>query len=196
MLTIMSGLAQEESRSISENAKWGIRNSFANGKVVMPCGAFLGCRKGEDGQPEIIPEEADVTGTICRRFLCGLTPHPIARSLTEAGIPTPKGMKVRSDSTIQPILQNERYKGDAILQKSFCTDFLSKKDGGEVPRYYGKNSQERCPCANTMKPYPAALKDCFAVPAYIDAHKAQPGVEQIAVGGENAGGAAGKCGIP
>ncbi len=143
MLTIMSSLAQEESRSISENVKWGIRNSFANGKVVMPYGAFLGYRKGEDGQPEIIPEEADVIRTIYRRFLSGVTPHQIARSLTEAGIPTPKGMKVWSDSTIQSILQNERYMGDAILQKTFCTDFLTKKykkNEGEVPQYYVKNS--------------------------------------------------------
>ena len=137
------------------DVKWGIRNSFANGKVVMPYGAFLGYRKGEDGQHEIIPEEADVIRTIYRRFLCGFTPHQIARSLTEAGIPTPKGMKVWSDSTIQSILQNERYMGDAILQKTFCTDLLTKKykkNEGEVPQYYVKNSHECCSYVNTNAP--------------------------------------------
>lgn len=143
MLTIMSSLAQEESRSISENVTWGIRKSFADGKVMMPYGSFLGYRKGENGQPEIVPEEAEVVRTIYQRFLNGFTPHQIARSLTEAGIPTPRGRKVWSESTVLSILQNERYKGDAILQKSFCTDFLTKrfkKNEGEVPQYYVKNS--------------------------------------------------------
>lgn len=108
MLTIMSSLAQEESRSISENVTWGIRKSFADGKVMMPYGSFLGYRKGENGQPEIVPEEAEVVRTIYQRFLNGFTPHQIARSLTEAGIPTPRGRKVWSESTVLSILQNER----------------------------------------------------------------------------------------
>ena len=143
MLTIMSSLAQEESRSISENVTWGIRKSFADGRVLMPYGSFLGYRKGDNGQPEIIPEEAEVVRTIFHRYLNGYTPHQIALSLTDASIPTPRGRKVWSQSTILSILQNERYKGDAILQKSFCTDFLTKKfkkNEGEVPQYYVRNS--------------------------------------------------------
>lgn len=143
MLTIMSSLAQEESRSISENVTWGIRKGFADGKVMMPYGSFLGYRKGDDGLPEIVPEEAEVVKSIYRRFLDGLTPHQIARSLTRAGIPTPRGREIWSESTISSILTNERYKGDALLQKSFCTDFLTKKfkkNEGEVPQYYVKNS--------------------------------------------------------
>ena len=143
MLTIMSSLAQEESRSISENVTWGIRKGFADGKVMMPYGSFLGYRKGDDGLPEIVPEEAEVVKTIYRRFLDGMTPHQIARSLTRANIPTPRGREIWSESTISSILTNERYKGDALLQKSFCTDFLTKKfkkNEGEVPQYYVKNS--------------------------------------------------------
>ena len=143
MLTIMSSLAQEESRSISENVTWGIRKSFSDGKVMMPYGSFLGYRKGEDGLPEVVPEEAEVVKTIYRRFLDGMTPHQIARSLTRSGIPTPRGREIWSESTISSILTNERYKGDALLQKSFCTDFLTKKfkkNEGEVPQYYVKNS--------------------------------------------------------
>lgn len=143
MLTIMSSLAQEESRSISENVTWGIRKGFADGKVMMPYGSFLGYRKGDDGLPEIVPEEAEVVRTIYRRFLDGMTPHKIARSLTRANIPTPRGREIWSESTVASILSNERYKGDALLQKSFCTDFLTKKfkkNEGEVPQYYVKNS--------------------------------------------------------
>ena len=143
MLTIMSSLAQEESRSISENVTWGIRKGFADGKVMMPYGSFLGYRKGDDGQPEVVPEEAEVVRTIYGRFLNGFTPHQIARSLTEAGVPTPRKRKKWSESTVLSILTNERYKGDAILQKTFCTDFLTKKfkkNEGEVPQYYVQNS--------------------------------------------------------
>ena len=143
MLTIMSSLAQEESRSISENVTWGIRKGFADGKVMMPYGSFLGYRKGDNGQPEIVPEEADVVRTIYMRYLNGFTPHQIARLLTDSNIPTPRGRKIWSESTIMSILRNERYKGDAILQKSFCTDFLTKKfkkNEGEVPQYYVRNS--------------------------------------------------------
>ena len=143
MLTIMSSLAQEESRSISENVTWGIRKGFADGKVPMPYSSFLGYRKGDNGLPEIVPEEAEVVRTIYMRYLNGFTPHQIARSLTEKHIPTPRGREIWNESTIMSILRNERYKGDAILQKSFCTDFLTKKtkkNEGELPQYYVRNS--------------------------------------------------------
>ena len=143
MLTIMSSLAQEESRSISENTTWGIRKKYADGKVPMSYGSFLGYRKGDDGQPEIVPEEADVVRTIYLRYLNGYTSHQIARALTEANVPTPMGRRIWSESTVLSILKNERYKGDAILQKTFCTDFLTKKikkNEGELPQYYVRNS--------------------------------------------------------
>ena len=143
LLTIMSSLAQEESRSISENVAWGIRKSFSDGKVMMPYGAFLGYEKGEDGTPKVVPEEAEVVRTIYRRFMEGATPHQIAKELTERGVPTPRNGKKWGASTVLSILENERYKGEAILQKSFCTDFLTKKtkkNEGELPQYHVKDS--------------------------------------------------------
>lgn len=138
LITIMSSLAQEESRSISENVSWGIRKSFADGKVSMAYKHFLGYRAGIDGEPEIDPEEAAVVQTIYKRFLEGEAPATIAKGLTAAGIPSPGGKKKWATSTIQSILSNEKYKGEAILQKSFTTDFLTKKkkkNEGELPQY-------------------------------------------------------------
>ncbi|MGI6617736.1 MAG: recombinase family protein [Saccharofermentanales bacterium] len=145
LITIMSSLAQEESRSISENVTWGQRKRFADGKVSMPYKSFLGFRKGEDGKPEVIPEEAAIVRRIYREFLQGQTYNGIARSLTREGIKTPRGKTKWSSSTIKSILQNEKYKGDALLQKSFIVDFLTKKqkiNEGEVPQYYVTNSHE------------------------------------------------------
>ena len=143
LITIMSSLAQEESRSISENVTWGQRKRFADGKVSMPYKHFLGYRKGENGEPEIVPEEAEVVQRIYRLFLEGLTPYGIKRVLEEKHIPTPAGKKTWQTATILSILTNEKYKGDALLQKTFCTDFLTKKmkvNEGEVPQYYVENS--------------------------------------------------------
>lgn len=143
LLTIMSSLAQEESRSISENVAWGIRKSFSDGKVMMPYGSFLGYEKGEDGTPKVVPEEAEIVRAIYRRFMEGFTPHQIAKELTERGVPTPRNGRKWGTSTVLSILENERYKGEAILQKSFCTDFLTKKtkkNEGELPQYHVRNS--------------------------------------------------------
>ncbi len=138
LITILSSLAQEESRSISENVSWGIRKSFADGKVPFKYKQFLGYRRGADGKPEIDPEEAEIVRTIYRRYLEGDSPATIARSLTAAGIPSPAGKPKWSVSTVQSILSNERYKGQAILQKGFTVDFLTKKkkkNEGELPQY-------------------------------------------------------------
>ena len=131
------------SRSISENVTWGIRKSFSDGKVSMNYKSFLGYRRGEDDTPEIVPEEAEIVQTIYRRFLEGNTVHEIARALTAAGIPTPMKRKTWCETTVQSILTNEKYMGDAILQKTFCTDFLTKKmkkNEGELPQYHVRNS--------------------------------------------------------
>lgn len=143
LITIMSSLAQEESRSISENVTWGQRKRFAEGKVTMCYGAFLGYRKGENGQPEIVSEEAEIVRYIYRQFILGLTPYKIAANLTAQGVPTPGGKRKWAISTIKSILTNEKYKGDALLQKRFTVDFLTKKtkiNEGEVQQYYVENS--------------------------------------------------------
>lgn len=145
LLTIMSSLAQEESRSISENVTWGQRKRFADGKVSLPYKQFLGYRKGEDGFPEVVPEEAIIVRRIYTRFMAGLTPGAIAKELTAGGIPTPAGKQRWPTSTVESILQNEKYKGAALLQKCFTVDFLTKKkkvNEGEVPQYYVEHSHE------------------------------------------------------
>ena len=143
MITIMSSLAQEESRSISENVTWGQRKRMADGKVTMPYGRFLGYRKGEDGLPEIVPEEAEVVKLIYKSFMEGLSYYKIAKMLMEREIPAPAGGEKWYTRTVESILTNEKYKGSALLQKKFTVDFLTKKqkvNEGEVPQYFIEDS--------------------------------------------------------
>lgn len=145
LITIMSSLAQEESRSISENVTWGQRKRFADGKVSIAYSSFLGYQKGEDGQMEIVPEEAEIVRLIYRMFMQGKTPYAIAKYLMEKKIPTPTGKQRWQHRTIENILTNEKYKGDARLQKCYTVDFLSKKrkvNEGEVPQYYVEGSHD------------------------------------------------------
>lgn len=145
LITIMSSLAQEESRSISENVTWGKRKSAADGKVSLAYSSFLGYKKGDDGVMQLVPEEAIIVQQIYSMFKQGMTPHTIAADLTKRDIPTPTGKKKWQPSTVLSILSNEKYKGDALLQKTFTTDFLTKKmkiNEGEVPQFYVKNSHE------------------------------------------------------
>lgn len=143
LITIMSSLAQEESRSISENVTWGQRKRFADGKVCMPYARFLGYDKGDDNVPQVNDEEAVVVRLIYSLFLEGYTPHTIAKRLTADGIPSPAGKDRWMCGTVKSILTNEKYKGDALLQKRYTVDFLTKKmkvNEGEVPQYYVENS--------------------------------------------------------
>lgn len=147
LLTIMSSLAQEESRSISENVTWGQRRRFEEGRVSFAYSSFLGYDKGKNkcDPPVINPEQAKVVKRIYRMFMEGKTPCNIAKALTADGILTPRQKTVWSTSTIESILTNEKYKGAAILQKEFTTDFLTKTmktNEGEVPQYYVENSHE------------------------------------------------------
>lgn len=128
LLTIMSSLAQEESRSISENVTWGQRKRFSDGKVSLPYKQFLGYERGEkkDDPPVVNPEQAVLVRRIYRTFMEGKTVGAIAKELTAEGVPTPAGKDKWRASTINSILQNEKYRGSALLQKCFTTDFLTK----------------------------------------------------------------------
>lgn len=144
-LTIMSSLAQEESRSISENCTWGQRKRFADGKVTVPFNRFLGYDRGPDGNLVVNPEQAVIVQQIYAMFLQGMSYHGIAKKLTADGIPTPGGKEKWSISTVRSILSNEKYKGDALLQKSYTVDFLTKKtkvNEGEIPQYYVEDNHE------------------------------------------------------
>lgn len=143
LITIMSSLAQEESRSISENTTWGQRKRFADGKASVAFGQFLGYDRGADGSFVINEEQAETVRLIYRLFLEGRSFYSVARELTGRGIKTPAGKDNWSQSTVRSILTNEKYKGDALLQKSFTVDFLNKKmkpNEGEVPQYYVENN--------------------------------------------------------
>ena len=143
LLTIMSSLAQEESRSISENIRWGKRKSMQDGKVSFPYSCFLGYKKGADGKLEIVESEAKIVRKIYRLFLSGKSPNSIAKILTKHNIPTPRKKRVWSAIAVKNILTNEKYKGDALLQKTYTEDYLTKrrrKNTGELPQYYVKNS--------------------------------------------------------
>lgn len=122
----MSSLAQEESRSISENVTWGRRKRMADGKVNIPYANFLGYEKGEDGLPKIVESEARTVRMIYKLFMEGKTPSSIAKSLESQGILSPGGKSTWQVATIKSILGNEKYKGDALLQKCFTVDFLTK----------------------------------------------------------------------
>ncbi|MDG6162059.1 recombinase family protein [Lactococcus formosensis] len=146
LITIMSSLAQEESRSISENVVWGQRKRFADGKVTVPFKRFLGYDMGEDRNLVVNPEQAKIVKRIYGLFLQGKAPHTIAKLLTdEPETLTPAGKQKWNPSTIKSILTNEKYKGDALLQKSYTVDFLTKEkkaNEGEIPQYYVKGNHE------------------------------------------------------
>ena len=145
MLTILASLAQEESRSISENIRWGQQRNMQKGKFHIAYSCFLGYRKGEDGKLVIVEDEAEIVRSIYRMFLDGMTIRHIADHLTAQGIPTPKKKKKWSVSTVKSILTNEKYKGNALLQKTYTTDYLTKKvkkNDGEVRQYLVENSHD------------------------------------------------------
>ena len=141
----MSSLAQEESRSISENCTWGQRKRFADGQVTVPFNRFLGYDRGEDGNLVVNPEQAATVRRIYSMFLQGMTPFGIASKLTADGVLSPGGKERWNAGAVRSILTNEKYRGDALLQKSYTVDFLTKKkkpNEGEIPQYYVENNHQ------------------------------------------------------
>lgn len=142
-ITIYGSIAQSESENTSANVRWGKEQAAKEGKVAFPYGRFLGYRKGADGQPEIIPEEAVTVKIIYDRYLKGDSLKVIADYLTAQQIPTPMKKEVWTSHTIRSILSNEKYMGDALINKKYTVDFLSKKvkvNNGERPKYYVENN--------------------------------------------------------
>ena len=145
MLTIMSCFAQAESESISKNVSWGIRQSFKNGNVPMQYARLLGYRKGADGNAEIVPEEAEIVKEIYRLYLDGMSLNMIVDRLNEKGLTTKGSNSPYRKEVVQRILTNEKYTGDALLQKTYVTDCITKKtrkNNGELPMYLVKNHHE------------------------------------------------------
>lgn len=137
-LAILSSFAQEESKNISDNVKWRIRKKFQRGELIINTSRFLGYDKNEYGELIINPKEAEIVKRIFSEYLSGKGSFIIAKALNEDGIATVENKKWHS-STIREILKNEKYKGDAILQKYCILDHLKKKkirNNGVVDSYY------------------------------------------------------------
>ena len=143
LLTILSSLAQDESRSISENSTWGIRKRFEQGKFSVNTRKFMGYDSDESGNLIVNEEQAKIVRMIYEKYLCGRNYFVIARELNEAGIPGWNGKVNWIASTIETMLHNEKYKGDALLQKTYTVDFLTKKrekNQGQIAQYYVENN--------------------------------------------------------
>lgn len=142
LLTILSSLAQEESRSISENTTWGQRKRMADGHGCLAFSHFLGYDKGPNGEFVINEEQANIVRRIFYEYLDGKNASDIAKRLTQDGIKTVTGKDKWSNSSILSILKNEKYKGDCLMQKYYINDYLDKKlvkNKGELQQYYVEN---------------------------------------------------------
>ena len=145
LITILSSQAQEESRNISENCRWGIVRRFEDGKGIVNHSKFMGYTKDKDGNLIIVPEEAEVVRRIFRLFLEGNSSYRIKQILEADGIRTATGNTVWQATVIDKMLVNEKYMGDALLQKTYTVDFLTKKkvmNKGIVPQYYVEDDHE------------------------------------------------------
>ena len=145
MLTIMASLAQQESQSLSQNVKLGLQYRYQQGEIQINCARFLGYTKDENKHLVIVPEEAEIIKRIYREYLEGASMLKIARGLEADAILNGAGKERWHTSNINQILRNEKYIGDALLQKTYTVDFLTKKrvkNNGIVPQYYVENSHE------------------------------------------------------
>lgn len=142
LITLFSGFAQAESESLSKNVTWGKQKSMEAGNVPMQYSKMIGYRKGLDGKPEIVPEEAALVRRIYKMYLDGSSLVQITKTLIDERIPTATGIGRWSPQVVRNILTNEKYIGDALLQKTYITDCISKrvkKNCGERPMYYVEN---------------------------------------------------------
>ena len=142
-ITIYGSIAQSESENISANVKWGKAQSAKQGNVPFQCKHFLGYAKNADGEIEIVPEEAEIIREIYERYLSGESLYGIKCYLEAKEIPTPAGCSVWRQETIRSILSNEKYKGDAIINKTYVSDCISKRvkvNNGERNKYYIENN--------------------------------------------------------
>lgn len=145
LITILSSQAQEESRNLSEHTRWGLVRRFENGVISVNHNKFLGYTKDENGELVIVPEEAELVRRIFRLYLEGNSSIKIAKILKAEGIKTVTGIDTWQPSVIDQMLRNEKYMGDALLQKTYTVDFLSKKrvkNQGIVPQYYIEDNHE------------------------------------------------------
>ena len=145
LITIMASLAQQESESISQNIKLGLQYRYQRGEVRFNTTNFLGYDTDKDGQLVVNKKQAEVVKRIFRDFLEGKGSGKIAKDLMADGILTGAGNKHWAAEDINRIISNEKYMGDALLQKTFTVDCLTKervKNDGTVPQYYIEDNHE------------------------------------------------------
>ena len=141
MLTILASYAQEESRSVSENCKWRIRQKFQQG---IPTTTRLNGLRIDHGKVTVIPAEAKAVALIFELRRSGMGKNGIARELNRRGVPAKRG-GIWHESVVETILRNEKYQGDLLLQKQYRVDHLSKIDRpnlGELPQYLVRDDHE------------------------------------------------------
>ena len=138
MIALYGSFAQAESESISKNVSWGKEKAYREGKVSFQYKHLLGYKKGEDGKPEIVPEEAEIVRMIYKLFLDGYSMRNIKKVLENKGVLTATGKKIWNESLISSILKNEKYVGDALMQKTYTLDCITHKvvkNKGERPMF-------------------------------------------------------------
>ena len=143
LITMLGAFAQAESESMSANIVWGKRQAMRDGKVTLQYRRLYGYRKGADGNPEIIPEQAEVVRRIYDQYLAGASLRQIKTSLEADNIPQPEYSAEWTLDVIKGILTSEKYRGDALMQKTFIKDCISKKvvrNNGQLPMYLAQNN--------------------------------------------------------
>jgi len=138
MLSILSSVAEEELNSISQNMHWAYQRRFKQGKVMINTTRFLGYDKDRNGNLIINEEQAAIVRRIFEDYLSGLGISRTAKGFD--GIKTISGNAKWAESTVRDIIKNEKYVGDALLQKTITKDFKNKRNKGEVPMYYVKDT--------------------------------------------------------
>lgn len=145
LITMLGAFAQSESESISANVRWGIRQAMKEGKATIQYKYLYGYRKGDDGKPEIIPDQAEVVRKIYDLFLSGTPVRGIQEYLNTSALPNINGEPKWARSAIDSILTNEKYCGDVLLQKTYIDDCINKKvkkNTGQLPMYLVQNHHE------------------------------------------------------
>lgn len=145
IITMLGGFAQAESESISQNVRWGKRQAFKEGHVIFQYSRIYGYEQGENNEPKINSEQAAVVKRIFDTYLVGSSVRDIKLMLEAERIPASSGKVEWSISVLQYLLRNEKYCGDALLQKTFVENCITKKtrkNNGELPKYLIKNHHE------------------------------------------------------